>query len=68
MSGQMIVVDPASLTKNWLIHCGQLSARAHEQAVISYCIDTQAMQEAVIGKPLQNSEEQISSQILQVVR
>lgn len=39
MSGQMIIVDPASLTKTWLIHCGQLSAWAHEQAVISYCIN-----------------------------
>lgn len=49
MSGQMIVGDPASLTKNWLIHCGQLSAQAHEQAVISYCINMQAMQGASIG-------------------
>lgn len=67
MSGQMIVVDPASLTKNWLIHCGQLSAQAHEQAVISYYINMQAVQGASIGKPLQNSEEQIA-QILQAIR
>lgn len=56
-SGQMITVDPASLAKKWLIHCDQLLARTHEQLVISYPNNTQAMQGAAIGKPSQNSEE-----------